>query len=72
MNPLSRTSRTKPETTPPVLRDDRSLASIGGPAPDGWLSRWCSRLSGHRGGCRVCGRSLARCAYDGRHPEIGR
>jgi hypothetical protein len=56
-----------PRTSP--LRDDRALASIT-PARQGWLSRWLNRLLHRPAGCQVCGRSLARCAYDGRHPEL--
>ena len=65
--PASAPMHPPPRTSP--LRDDRTLASIT-PARQGWLSRWLSRLLHRPAGCQVCGRSLARCAYDGRHPEL--
>jgi len=66
-SPRQRPMHPPPRTSP--LRDDRALASIT-PATQGWLSRWLSRLLHRPAGCQVCGRSLARCAYDGRHPEL--
>lgn len=66
-SPRQRPMHPPPHTSP--LRDDRALASII-PARQGWLSRWLSRLLHRPAGCQVCGRSLARCAYDGRHPEL--
>lgn len=71
MKPPARASQPFPSQSSSVLRDDRSLASIDSARPRGLFS-WFTRLRSRRTACSVCGRSVARCAYDGRHPEIGR